>query len=336
MALLVVLYDSSTGLYKTQKVGSAQIADGAVVSAKIGANVIATPHIANQGILSASIGAGIVGTPHLANQAITSAKIAANAIGGPHILDGSILGADLANQAVVSAKIGALAVGAPHLAALSIVSGKVASGGLAPLTSGKIWAGFTGNMPREEDKPAGATLSLSGLTSNRPVAGAVIEDTLYYEIDTILTYKIVAGAWVLQSITDPWSLANATLADFQANAATGDLTSPLYVNDNNTATIAYGTATNKYAEIDFGKWVKINQWRMYGNNANVGDGRWKIQYYGTDLVYHDWKTGIVANKSVWSAMDVITEVTCKKVKLIVTTLDSQAQNDVRELEVYHS
>ena len=181
MALLVVTYDSSTGLYKTQKVGSAQIADGAVVSAKIGANVIATPHIANQGILSASIGAGIVGTPHLANQAITSAKIAANAIGGPHILDGSILGADLANQAVTSAKIaanaiggphildgsilgadlanqavtsakiGALAVGTPHLAANAITSGKVASGGLPPLTNGKIWAGIAGDRPAEAD-----------------------------------------------------------------------------------------------------------------------------------------------------------------------------------------
>jgi len=59
----------------------------------------------------------------------------------------------IADLAITSAKIGALAVGTPHIAANAIVSGKVASGGLAPLTSGKFWAGFTGNIPREENKP---------------------------------------------------------------------------------------------------------------------------------------------------------------------------------------
>jgi len=91
MAVLVVLYDNATGGFKVQKIGSAQISDGAIVSAKIGA----------------------------------------------------------------------LAVGTPHIAANAITSGKVASGGLSPLTSGKIWAGFTGNFPREEDKPTGAVTFLA-------------------------------------------------------------------------------------------------------------------------------------------------------------------------------
>ncbi|MBA7713289.1 hypothetical protein ES703_122290 [subsurface metagenome] len=117
MAILVVTYDTTTGGFKTQKIGSAQISDGAIVSGKIAANIIATPHIANQGILSASIGT--------------------------------------------------LAVGTPHIAANAITSGKVASGGLSPLTSGKIWAGFTGNMPREEDKPAaGITPDFQRFTSS--------------------------------------------------------------------------------------------------------------------------------------------------------------------------
>jgi len=45
---------------------SALIANQAIVSAKVGAGVLATPHLANQGILSASIGSGQVGQPHLA------------------------------------------------------------------------------------------------------------------------------------------------------------------------------------------------------------------------------------------------------------------------------
>jgi hypothetical protein len=114
------------------------IGDAAIISAKIGANVIATPHIRNQGILSASIGALQIGTPHIADQAILSAKIGANIIGTPHIQAGGIL----------SAAIGALQIGAPHIAWLGITSGKYAGLSIqAPdinwgaITSGKILSG---------------------------------------------------------------------------------------------------------------------------------------------------------------------------------------------------
>lgn len=91
MAILVVVYDNTTGGFKVQKIGSAQISDGAIVSAKIGV----------------------------------------------------------------------LAVGTPHIAANAITSGKVASGGLSPLSSGKIWAGYIGNIAREEDKPTGVATFLA-------------------------------------------------------------------------------------------------------------------------------------------------------------------------------
>ena len=96
--------------------------------------------------------------------------------------------AQIADGAIVSAKIGALAVGTPHLAANAIVSGKVASGGLPPLTSGKIWAGYTGNIAREEDKPTGAATFLeltdtpgdfSG-NANKVVAVNVGEDAVEF------------------------------------------------------------------------------------------------------------------------------------------------------------
>jgi len=309
MAILVITYDTSTGGFRTQKIGSAQISDGAIVSAKIGVGEIGTPHLADLAVVSGKVKqsdislallgerahgslTGVTANLHhveftsgmhnfahpsalIGTGAITSAKIAANAIGGAHILAGSIPSGDLANQAVTSAKIGALAVGTPHLAAnaivsgkivqsdihlallgerghgsltgitaeqhhaeftsgqhrsttqhplgtvvphdalasltekahgsltgvtanlhhaeftsgmhnfphpsaliaaLAITSGKVASGGLAPLTSGKIWAGFTGDFPREEDKPvAGWTPTGNGGTK---VAGADCEAAL--------------------------------------------------------------------------------------------------------------------------------------------------------------
>lgn len=173
MAILVFTYDTSTGGFRTQLLNSAQIANQGILSANYGVASIASGHL-----VSAII--GLLGT--VADSAITSSKIAAAAIGGVHIYSGSIAGANLANQLITSSKIaaniiatphianqgilsasfGAAIIGAPHLAALAITSGKVASGGLSPLSSGYIWAGFTGNMPREETVPSGGGFSIFG------------------------------------------------------------------------------------------------------------------------------------------------------------------------------
>lgn len=251
---------------------------------------------------------GLLATPQTpADGSVTSAKIAANAIGGPHILAGSIPGGDLANQAVTSAKIGALAVGTPHIAANAITSGKVASGGLAPLTSGKIWAGFTGNIPREEDKPTGAT-----------------ESWLYLELvedDIILT-------------------VSASVADFQTNPATGNISTldpESNINDNNTATTIRGNTVDGYAEVDYGKPVLIKRWRQFGGLSNNGDGIWKLQYF--DLItnaWADWVTGIATRTSAdWS--DYVTETAkiTTKVRLVCIAVDTCGFSYLGELEMIY-
>ncbi|GAI36631.1 unnamed protein product [marine sediment metagenome] len=129
---------------------------------------------------------------------------------------------------------------------------------------------------------------------------------------------------------------HATLLDFQANPATGTMISPENVNDTSTALGAQGDGIGEYAEVDFEKWVEINQWRLYGHVNNVEDGEWKIEYYGTDLAWHDWKTGIPTNKNVWTDMAAETGVVCEKVRLTVTAVDSSAQSKCGELEVYHN
>ncbi len=181
-SILCVTYDTTTGRYLVQKAGSAQIADGAITSGLLASGIVGTVHLRDLNVTSAKLAAAIIGLlGTVADEAITSAKLASGAvigdriaygavvsghigagvIGGIHILDGSIGSVDLADLAVISAKIGALAVGGPHIAANAIISGKVASGGLSPLSSGKIWAGYTGNIAREEDKPTGAATFLA-------------------------------------------------------------------------------------------------------------------------------------------------------------------------------
>ena len=60
MAILVCVYDSDTGLVKVQKVGSAQIGDGAIVSGKLASGAVTTVNIADGAVTSAKIASGFL------------------------------------------------------------------------------------------------------------------------------------------------------------------------------------------------------------------------------------------------------------------------------------
>jgi len=129
----------------------------------------------------------------------------------------------------------------------------------------------------------------------------------------------------------------ATVALFQANPATGTfVTNPKYINDNATANPAAASVIGQYAEVNFGKVVRILRWRQFGWIGNDGDGEWKIQYY--NLVTHtwiDWVTGIVTRvTSDWSTLDTEIAVLTDKIRLVATVIDTQgATSQLCELEV---
>lgn len=181
-SLLVAHYETSTGQYYFQKVGSAQISDGAVTSGKIGANAIWTGHItdlavtsaklaaaiinllgsvADGGITSAKIASGAVGGVHIANATIASSDIAVNTIGGIHILDGSIVSGDIAanvlatphilNQGILSASLAAGVIGDTLVANYGIVSGKYASGSI---TEGALVSGISIDISEISQEPS--------------------------------------------------------------------------------------------------------------------------------------------------------------------------------------
>lgn len=110
-----------SGRLASGAVGTAELlGDQIVASAKIAANVIATPHIANQGLLSSVFGANVIATPHITNQGILSASFGAGAIGGAHV----------ANQGLISANFATGVIGHALVTDYGIISGKVASGAI--------------------------------------------------------------------------------------------------------------------------------------------------------------------------------------------------------------
>jgi len=63
MAILVVTYDSSTGGFRTEKIGSAQISDGAIVSGKIASGIVGLPHLEPWASGKVLVGQGTTTTP---------------------------------------------------------------------------------------------------------------------------------------------------------------------------------------------------------------------------------------------------------------------------------
>lgn len=132
------------------------------------------------------------------------------------------------------------------------------------------------------------------------------------------------------------SVVDATVADFQANAATGTCTDPQYINDNSTTTGEPRGTVDQYAEIDFGKLVAITQWRQYGSDNNNGDGEFKLEILDIYGNWHDWVTGISTRPTLdWSAWDNSGgEIICTKLRWTVTINDSQyGITRLKELQV---
>jgi hypothetical protein len=178
-SLLVVHYETTTGQYYFQKVGSAQIADGAITSGLIASGVIGTVHLADGSVTSAKIASGFstppgdasvtsskiasgqVGDAHIYPDSIISAKIASGIIGGVHVANQSLVSANfganviatphIANQGILSASIGTGVVGDTLVADYGIISGKVASGAI---TEGGLASGISIDIAETSIEPS--------------------------------------------------------------------------------------------------------------------------------------------------------------------------------------
>jgi hypothetical protein len=96
-------------------VGTSQIVDGSVTSAKIGAGAVVAASIAAAAVGSAAISAGSINSTHIGANAVVSGDIAAGAVGS----------AALATGAVVAAAISAGAVGTAAISSGAATSGQI-------------------------------------------------------------------------------------------------------------------------------------------------------------------------------------------------------------------
>ena len=193
----------------------------------------------------------------------------------------------------------------PDLAAGKITSDRFPVDRLPAMTDEKIWKGTGGNV-EEVDIPIGAT-----------------------------------RAWLLPELIDDVivTAVKATVANFQANAATGTFsTAPERINDNITTNTAIADTIAEYAEVDFGIVVIIKRWRQWGSTVNNGSGEWKLQYYDLESEsWQDWVTGIATRPtSDWSSYVTETAKFTTKIRLVCVVVDTNnVRSDIKELEVVY-
>jgi hypothetical protein len=135
----------------TGQIQTAQIADLAVTSAKVGAaaviagkiaaNAVGSTEIASLAVTNAKIAANAVDTGKLAANAVTTTELAALAVTGAKIAAATITAANIAAHTISANEIAALTITAAEIATGTITTNKIAAGAIS---AGKISIGSGG------------------------------------------------------------------------------------------------------------------------------------------------------------------------------------------------
>jgi len=212
-SILVVTFDTSTGIRTGRLVGSALLEDNAVVSGKLGSGIIGPIHFApfssgmvvigqdagvipvygyppagvpgDESITSAKLASGAVIGDRVADVGIFSGKIAVGTIGGDRLLNAIITSAKLASGAVggvllqdagvLSGKLAAAVVGGDRLWDFGLVSGKYASGSI---TEQALMSGISIDISEISQEPgyrAGELISSYFCVYVAPISGNYVK-----------------------------------------------------------------------------------------------------------------------------------------------------------------
>lgn len=184
------------------------------------------------------------------------------------------------------------------------------------------------------------------LVENTSIAASILADA--FDHDNLAAAKALqiwqhatvgvttCQAIIVEMVTPSKVVSDATLADFQANPATGTMSNPSNLNDNDPEDWTFESEIGDYCEVPL-KGVSIDQWRQYGHTDNTGNGRWKLEYKDTSGNWHDWVTDIpVKTTAAWTTMSSEAVVSAIAIKLSITTVDTAGNSFIGELEVYHS
>lgn len=184
-------------------------------------------------------------------------------------------------------------------------------------------------------------VTIFGVTGSDDVRDVSDADALASEVLEGKTFYAVGGArktGTYIGITDYRKYGPLlTVAIFDTNPATGDMTDPQNLNNGATATYCRG-GVGKYAEVDLGGAYRLKQWRKYGHADNECDGESSIQIWNVEgAAWEDWVIEIPSRLATWSDWADGPDVIASKIRVLITIRDSSAFYErIGELEVRYS
>ncbi len=155
------------------------------------AATIGTRDLKNGAVTSAKIRRGAVGNKRIASNAVTHAKLGRFAVSGDRILDGGVAGSKLANGAVSSGKLADNAVTSGKLANNAVTNGKLANGAVS---NSKLANNAVSNAKLANDAVSTAKLADGAVNSQRLGNGAVTTTKL--ADGSVTSAKLAAGTAV--------------------------------------------------------------------------------------------------------------------------------------------
>jgi hypothetical protein len=270
-------------------VDTAQIVDGSVTSAKIGAGAVG----------SAAISAGSINSTHIGANAVVSGDIAAGAVGSAALASGSVVAASIAAGAVGSAALADNAVVAAKIAALSVGVVAISSG---TSTSGTLLTANGSGGVSFSPAPAGGGMvlisSVSAFASASPTS-----NLSFIDIPQTYTRLHLIGQFYVTTSGEHTININPSTNSAAIGGTTGFASSIEYINkttSNGVTTYSdgnnnfEGTAGSAFICVipnQLSRWsmvnIEINNYRSIGPASRIG---FLSQQHAGRFVGHGWGT----------------------------------------------
>jgi hypothetical protein len=280
-------------------VGTSQIVDGSVTSAKIGAGAVVAASIAAASVGSAAISAGSINSTHIGANAVVSGGIAAGAVDSAALASGSVVAASIAAGAVGSAALASNAVVAAKIAALSVGVVAISSG---TSTSGTLLtADGAGGAAFSPAPPGGGMVLISSVSAF--ASASPTSNLSFIDIPQTYTRLHLIGQFYVTSAGEHTISINPSTNSAAIGGTTGFASRIEYINKTTSNGITtYGDGNNNFegsAGSAFicvipnqqSRWsmvnIEINNYRNIGPASRIG---FLSQQHAGRFVGHGWGT----------------------------------------------
>jgi hypothetical protein len=256
VALIALVVALGGTTYAAVRIGTAQIKDNAITSAKIRNGQVRSVDLARNSVVTAKIVAGAVsslqirdgsvGNADLANDAVTSAKVNAGAIGNSDLANGAVSGSKIRANSVGNTQLTTDAVTSPKIKDGSVVAADIADASItaAKIKDGEVVKGNGRMLSTALTLPDGAAattvLSVPSLGALRASCANGTTTTQWQNTAagpvTVVNEVVLHHAAPGQSDVNTASVAAGTTLDQPANTGTNGLESVTWqVSDDSSA-----------------------------------------------------------------------------------------------------